>query len=318
MSAAPVRADWRALGPGVTLLTTAPSALAPARAAVEHELAAIDLAASRFREDSDLSRVNRAGGRPVPVGSLFLEALEVALRALRLTGGAVDPTVGQALILAGYDRDFDALSPEAAAPSAPPDPLAPLRVKVIRAPGEQAIQVDEAAGRASVRAGVKLDFGATAKALAADRAAARAHLAGAGAGVLVSLGGDIATAGPPPPGGWAVRVVEDHDAPPEIAGQVVSIESGALATSSTTVRRWGAGAHHIIDPWQGRPVDVVWRTATVAAATCVDANIAATAAIVLGRGAERWLSASGVPARLVDRAGGVRLLGGWPQEARAA
>src|SRR5213076_493676 len=93
-----------------------------------------------------------------------------------------------------------------------------------------------------------------------------------GAGVLVNLGGDIATAGPPPVEGWLVRVADDHRASPDEPGQTITIESGALATSSTTVRRWDQGVHHIIDPRSGLPADSRWRTVSVCAATCVDAN----------------------------------------------
>ena len=164
-------------------------------------------------------------------------------------------------------------------------------------------------------AGVALDLGATAKALAADRAARAARHA-AGCGVLVSLGGDIAVAGPAPGDGWAIRVTEDHAAPESAAGQTITIRSGGLATSGTTVRRWraqGAERHHILDPRSGRPAAVVWRTASVAAASCVDANTASTAAIVRGADAAPWLLRHRLPARLVSAHGRVLLLGGWPR-----
>ena len=72
--------------------------------------------------------------------------------------------------------------------------------------------------------------------------------------------------------------------------------------------------HHILDPRTGMPVRAGWRTVSVAAATCAEANIATTAAIVRGDGAAAWLSALGLPARLVDRAGHVRTVGGWPPD----
>src|SRR5204863_9936622 len=106
-----------------------------------------------------------------------------------------------------------------------------------------------------------------------------------GGGVLVNLGGDVAVVGDSPAGGWSVRVTEDHAAGADAPGQTVSIASGGLATSSTTVRRWtnrGEPLHHIVDPVTGRPATVVWRTASVAAGSCVDANTASTAAIVHG------------------------------------
>jgi thiamine biosynthesis lipoprotein len=299
-------AEWAALGTTARLQVTEPRALAPARAAVEAELAAIDEACSRFREDSELSRLNRADGRRVAVGPLLLEAIAVALRAAALTDGAVDPTIGQALILAGYDRDFAAVAPA----------TAPL--KAVRVPGWRALAVDPRGRRVRLPAGVRLDLGATAKALAADRAATAAARAAGGAGVLVSLGGDIAVGGPAPAAGWAVRVAEDHRAGPDAPGQTIALPSGGLATSSTTVRRWGPGAHHIIDPATGLPAGGRWRTASVAAGSCVDANIASTAAIVRGASAEAWLAARRMPARLVGRDGAVLEVAGWPREAVAA
>jgi thiamine biosynthesis lipoprotein len=167
-------------------------------------------------------------------------------------------------------------------------------------------------------AGIRLDLGATAKALAADRAAAAAARAGGGAGVLVSLGGDIALGGPAPAAGWAVHVAEDHRAGPDAPGQTIALRSGGLATSSTTVRRWGPGAHHIIDPATGLPAGGCWRTASVAAGSCVDANIASTAAIVRGASAAAWLAEWRMPARLVGRDGAVLAVAGWPREPVAA
>jgi FAD:protein FMN transferase len=135
--------------------------------------------------------------------------------------------------------------------------------------------------------------------------------------VLVGIGGDIATAGDAPRGGWRIRVTDDHRSGLRAPGQTVSIRSGGLATSSTTVRRWsqqGTVKHHIIDPRSGASVRALWRTASVAAASCAEANIATTAAIVKGREAPAWLAGLGLPARLVDAAGAVVLLGDWPAE----
>jgi thiamine biosynthesis lipoprotein len=174
--------------------------------------------------------------------------------------------------------------------------------------------VDAEAGTVRVPGGVHLDLGASAKALAADRAAAAAAAA-TGTGVLVNLGGDISVAGTAPQGGWLIRVTDDHDAAPDAPGQTVSITAGGLATSSTTVRRWRRGSrqmHHIVDPRTGLPVPVRFRTVSVAAASCVDANAATTAAIVLGADAPAWLVRHALPARLVDGSGRVTRLVGWP------
>jgi FAD:protein FMN transferase len=303
-------ASFPALGTSAVVVAADERRLPAARAAVERELAAIDLACSRFREDSELSRVNAAGGREVAVGPLLLEALRVALRAAAGTGGLVVPTVGRALRLAGYDRTFRVVASR--------DPRG-FRASFEPVAGADAVELDERRGTVRVREGVELDLGATAKALAADRAAAAAHAA-AGCGVLVSLGGDIALAGPPPPEGWPVRIADDHSAPLDGPGPVVALRDGGLATSSTAVRRWRAGEaelHHVVDPRTGRPASTPWRTATVAAASCVDANVAATAALILGEDAPGWLELHRLPARLVPQRGAPSAVGGWPAEAAA-
>jgi FAD:protein FMN transferase len=313
-------ATWEALGTSVMLRSSLPAALAPARVAVEGELAAIDGACSRFRADSELSRVNEHAGRAVRVGPVLMEALEVAIRAAELTGGDVDPTVGRALELAGYDRDWRLLerpidgAETAVAAQRPAAVLARVRA------GWRTLAVDRRSSTVRVPPGVRLDLGATAKALAADRAAAAAGEAG-GCGVLVSVGGDIATCGPAPRGGWRIRVTDDHRSDDAADGQTISIRSGGLATSSTAVRRWaqaGRTMHHIIDPDTGAPVHATWRTVSVAAADCTDANIATTAALVRREDAPAWLGELGLPARLVDWEGGVITVGEWPGEAAGA
>jgi len=170
-------------------------------------------------------------------------------------------------------------------------------------------------------AGVYLDLGSTGKALAADLAATAAQVAVNGGGVLVSLGGDIATAGPAPDGGWRGLVAEDSSVPADGDGQVICVQAGGVATSSTTVRRWRRGQallHHIIDPQSGLPAEGPWRTVTVLAASCVDANVAATAAIVQGEGAVDWLQTHRLPSRLVESDGTIHYLGPWPDPSRVA
>ena len=234
------------------------------------------------------------------VGGRLLDAIEVALRAARATGGLVDPTVGAGLTLAEADEDA------AERPG-------PRRLRARRAPGWRAVVADRATATASVPRGVRLDLGATGKALIADRAAAR--IAAGGPGVLVGVGGDLATAGAAPPGGWLVRVADDSRATG--GGQLVRLGTGALATSSTTVRRRADGAAHIVDPRDGAGATGPWRTASVAAATCVDANAASTAAILLGDAAPAWLRAAALPARLVARDGTAVPVAGWPAEEAA-
>jgi thiamine biosynthesis lipoprotein len=131
--------------------------------------------------------------------------------------------------------------------------------------------------------------------------------------VLVSLGGDVAVAGAPA-GGWPVLVTDDHRGA-DRTGQTVGVADGGLATSSTTVRRWRAGElalHHIVDPARGTPAVEHWRTVSVAAASCVRANAAATAAIVLGAAAPGWLEGLGLAARLVRPDGRIVTTPGWP------
>jgi thiamine biosynthesis lipoprotein len=305
-------AHWDALGTSVVLRVTDPQALPHARAIVAAELDAIDRACSRFRADSDLTRVNAAaGGSALRVAPLLIEALQIALRAAELTGGDVDPGLGAALVRAGYDRDWRLLEPPS--PSAPAPAIPIVRARVRR--GWQTVELDPVRATVRIPRGIALDLGATAKAWAADRAAGAAQGA-CGGGVLLSLGGDIATAGPAPEDGWRIRVTDDHRATPDAPGQTISIASGGLATSSITTRRWRKGfatMHHIIDPATGAPALGSWRTVSVAAADCTDANIASTAALVRGdAGVAAWLDRRGLPARLVDRRGGVLHVGAWP------
>jgi thiamine biosynthesis lipoprotein len=307
-------ADWEAIGTGIVLRVLDPAGVAAARIAVERELAAIDLACSRFRADSELSRLNADAGRSRKVSPLLIEALEVALRGAELTDGDVDPTLGRALELAGYDRDWELLDPPVQdGIGAPPRPRITARVRS----GWRSVTLDRDSLAVHVPAGIGLDLGATAKAWAADRAATAAASA-ASCPVLVGVGGDISTAGDgAPPGGWQIHVTDDHRSSPSAEGQTISIGCGGLATSSTAVRRWshaGHTMHHIIDPASGLPVTDTWRTVSVAAATCTDANIATTAAIVRGPAAPAWLGSLGLPARLVDWEGHITTLGGWPEE----
>jgi FAD:protein FMN transferase len=297
---------FKVFGTTAVLLVTEPDALAKARALADAELAAVDLACSRFRADSELSRLNHADGAAMTVSALFAELIAAALRAADLTDGDVDPTCGLALVRLGYDRDFAEVR-TAATPAA--QTTSPV-------PGWREVEFDQAARRVRLRGDAQLDLGATAKAWTADRCAGL--IAGQlGCGVLVSLGGDIAVAGPVPDGGWRVRVTDDHAAGPDAPGQTVTVADGGLATSSTTVRAWTAGGravHHIIDPATGEPARSCWRTVSVAAGSCADANAASTASIIRAEAAPAWLGAAGLPARLVRAGGTVVTTAGWPAD----
>ena len=182
------------------------------------------------------------------------------------------------------------------------------------AAGWRHVKLDERRLTVRLDAGAQLDLGATAKALGADLAAEAANEAAPG-GVLVNLGGDISIAGPPPPGGWPVRVCDDHAADHAADGQTIALSGGGLASSSTTVRRWSRGGrslHHILDSSTGRPAAECWRTVSVAAASCLDANIASTTAILRGSRAPAWLERQALDARLVACDGAVTLTGDWP------
>ncbi|MBV8982506.1 MAG: FAD:protein FMN transferase [Acidimicrobiia bacterium] len=291
-------------GGEATVAVTEPGALTEAQWIVQDELDVVDKACSRFRADSELVALNGAAGRPVRVSAALSQAVSVALRGAALTDGDVDPTVGEAVRILGYDRDFAAVGASGRA-----------GVRIARIPGWRCVSVGE---DSSVRmpAGVQLDLGATAKAWAADIAAARAASV-LGCGVLVSLGGDVSVAGPAPRSGWNVGLADWHGAADPDVAAMVTIDSGGVATSSTSVRRWRRGAdtvHHIVDPRTGRSAESPWRTVTVAAGSCVDANIASTAAMVRGARAPDWLIKRCLPARLVAVSGEVVSVGGWPGE----
>jgi FAD:protein FMN transferase len=289
----------------IELVVTDPAAVVAASRILEHELDRVEDAASRFRPDSEISRLHRAAadGVAVPVSPDLADALAVALRAAELTGGAVDPTVGGALCRLGYDRDFAEIGGGVEGTLPGPGPV----------PGWRSVVLDAVHGTVTMPAGTLLDLGATAKAWAADRAAS--SIAGQlGCGTLVSLGGDVAVRGAPAEG-FAIGVADicgDPDAP-----TAVVIHSGGLATSGVGNRHWtldGTPVHHLVDPATGLPTTPCWRTVTVAAGSCVDANTATTASIVLGDRAAAWLETHDLPARLVRTDGVVVNVAGWPED----
>ncbi len=288
--------DWSCL---VRLVVTDPAALEPATADLRALMRRVEQAASRFRPDSELSRANARAGRPMPVSRLLSRLVAAAVEAAERTGGAVDPTVGGQLRRLGYDRDIAQLAGRDLAEPVAGAPGRPARSK---------LRLDAERGLLTVPSGTELDLGATAKAQTADWAAA--EIAGRyGCSVLVELGGDLAVAGSK--ADWQVTVAERAGGP----GQQITLHSGGLATSTTTVRRWQAGGqpiHHILDPATGQPAAGPWRTVSVAAGGALLANTCSTAAIVLGGRALDWLAGQPVAARLVDQDGAVRTIGGWP------
>ena len=282
----------------VRLVVADGRALAPAAADLTALLDRIDRMASRFRDDSALSTANANAGRPVAIPRLLGDLVKASLDAAAQTGGAVDPTVGLAMHRIGYDRDIAGIPADGPAIAASP-----------RRRSWQDVRLYREAGLLVVPPGTALDLGATAKAYTADLAA-RTLSRRYGTPVLVELGGDLGTAGSPR-GGWPVRVAERENGP----GQVVVLRHGGLATSTTTIRRWRRGersVHHIVDPRTGTPADGPWRTASVYAPSALAANVASTAAIVLGERAAEWLTARQLAARLVGVDGSVHTTLGWP------
>jgi FAD:protein FMN transferase len=302
---------FEALGTTAVVSVTDATALSEAHNLLVEDLAAIDRACSRFRDDSELVRANACAGTPVRIGPLLAGALRVALNAAKESNGLVDPTLGAHVRAAGYDRTFSLVRKRQ---------TWQLGAVPARRASWLDVALDDVEQTLLIPTGVELDLGATAKAWAADRAATRIAEA-TGCGTLVSLGGDVAVAGPTPSGGWSIRIADDHAADLDAPGPVVAITTGGLATSGVAVRRWVTNrgeAHHLIDPRTGRPAITPWRTLSVAATSCVAANTASTAAIVLGEDAPVWLVQRGLPARAVRADGSVLTVCGWPAAAEAA
>ncbi|HEY0619951.1 MAG TPA: FAD:protein FMN transferase [Kribbella sp.] len=296
---------WKAWSCTVRLTVEDPAALGAACGALKALMDRVDKAASRFRDDSELSVVNARAGFMVPVSRLLVDLVDVSLVAASISGGAVDPTVGAAVVAAGYDQDIETVRrrlPQAAGVSAP-------------AVGWKHVQLNRRLGLVGVPQGAALDLGATAKAWTADRAAlvlSKRH----GCAVLVEIGGDLRAAGTPAEP-WVIEVAEREGDP----GVPVTLSHGGLTTSTTTARSWSTPtgqAHHVIDPRTGQPAEGPWRTASVWAPTAVRANTFSTAIVATGEAALGRLTLAGHPARLVADDGEITELAGWPAASRAA
>ena len=284
-----------------SVVVTDPAALGTAVDVVRAGLDRVELACSRFRPDSELAGLTAGTHRLSP---LLADLVGTALDAAEASGGLVDPTVGSTVRALGYDRSIELL----------PSDGAPVSL-VHHVPGWRRVHLY--GDKLELPLGVELDLGATAKARAADLTA-RAAAEATGAGVLVELGGDIATAGPAAPEpGWQVLV---QDSPDDPAGRFTLAAGWAVATSSTVRRAWRRGGvrlHHIVDPRTAAPAAPVWRSATVAAPSCAEANTASTASVILGHDASSWLADRGYTARLVDQRHRIVRIGDWPQEVAA-
>lgn len=294
--------EWRALGTYVELAMSDARVLGPATAYARDVLACVDRGCSRFRADSDLNRVNASGGRPTVVGPTLANALRVALDAAGATDGLVTPLVGEVITRLGYDRTFAELTRADAGREAGPEASHPV-------PDWR--EIDLEGTTVTLPVGARLDLGATAKAWASDLIATGVAQRW-GVGVIVNLGGDIRVAGDGPP--WPIAISEHPDG--TTAPTQIMLAAGGLATSTTRVRRWSAGRverHHLVDPRSGLPARTPWRTVTATGPTATAANMATTAAIVLGEEAPTWLAARGVAARLVGDETVVSTPG-WPSD----
>jgi len=300
----PVAASFKAIGTTCEILVSEPDARDAAVEIALAHLKAVDLACSRFRPDSEVSQlaISAQGGPGWWYASpLLIDYLRAAQHAARITDGLVDFTVGSALIASGYNADIETVRSRDH-----------YLTSIAGVPGWQQVTVSSF-GKITTPPGVLLDFGATAKAHAADIIARDLGLRLPG-GFLVNLGGDIASSGQPPVAGWNVGV-ESADGK---VRQVIAITDQAVATSSTQLRTWATEsgrAHHIVDPRTGRTAAQYWGQVSCVATTALEANAASTAALVLGAQAPAWLDANGVAARLEHLDGTAVHTAGWPIEA---
>jgi thiamine biosynthesis lipoprotein len=301
------RHRFDSMGTWVDCLVEAPAspALDAAFAHVEHEFARLERKLSRFRADSELSRLNRE--RAIEGSDELVELTTLALAARERTGGRFDPTVHDALMAAGYDRTFADLCNETRTPAAVAqvvhdshEEAAPPREEGL-AGGRREVLVS--GRRIELGPGASLDFGGIAKGYAADRCVA--GLAELGP-ALVNAGGDLAVSGPRADGPWPVAV--------DVPGQslTVGIERGGLATSGRGRRRWirdGEERHHLIDPRTLRPAESAPLSVTVTASTATEAEIAAKSLFLAGNNTEREALLAAAAAVVVRDRGDYELLG---------
>jgi thiamine biosynthesis lipoprotein len=291
MEATLLRHRFRAMGTEIELLVEAEEA-AHALAAAEEEFHRLEALLSRFRPDSELSRLNAAGR--LAAGPDLLRVVGLAFAAHAHTGGRFDIRVHDALVAAGYDRSFELVPAETDA--------RPGMASVLNVEGQVSTDIHVQDGEIRLAEGVRIDLGGIGKGYACERAAEILATAGS---CLVNAGGDIATRG----GTWTVAV--------ETSGEPLTLElsaSSALATSGSDTRRWHRGGrelHHLIDPATGLPSDSDLLRVTAVADSAVDAEVTAKALFLAGSEAARTeADAGGIPAVLVTRDGRTILAGG--------
>ncbi|WP_036960259.1 FAD:protein FMN transferase [Pseudoclavibacter soli] len=304
MNAPVARQAWQQWSCDNLIAVSPADRLPQARRIADRWMGRVERACSRFVPDSELRGIPEL--TETQVSPVLAELMRVALEAARRTGGLVDPTLGRAEEAIGYRVTMGGQL--VAAPVALEAPTRHVTTAPPRVPW-QAIRLD--GDRLTLPAGATIDLGATAKAWTADRIAADCARS-LDCGVLVSLGGDIATKESPVRTSWNV-VVQDTDRDP--ADWLVLRGDGGVATSSVQHRTWlwqGRAVHHLLDPRTGQPVRSRWTHATVIAQSCVQANTWSTAALVAGDAAPALLRRQAVTARLVDSHGEVCTTGDWP------
>ena len=293
---------WQSLGTYVQLSVSDEDKLGAAVRRARDLLSAVDWTCSRFRGDSELNRVNAGAGTWVRVDPLLVAATVAAVEAAEHTDGIVHPLLGKVIVGLGYDRTFAELQPgRTAGARIEPPPLGAWR------------SIEWEAGAIRIPAGTALDLGATAKAWAGD-VISRTIAEEEHSNVVLSLGGDVAIATGARRRTWWPIAIREH--PEGEASAEVALAEGGLATSSTRLRRWtvaGASHHHLVDPRTGASAQTCWRTVSATGPSATAANIATTAAVVLGDDAVRWLTEREVAARLVSEDGTVTLTSGWPE-----
>lgn len=295
---------FRAMGADVHVLVVGgpPALLDIARELVE----ALEARWSRFRPDSEVSRLNEHAGRPVRVSPETLTLVRRAVDGASVTAGRYDPTVLGAVLRAGYDRSFELLAAD------PPPGRSPLGL------GWQRIAVDAARSTVTLPAGVGFDPGGIGKGLAADLLVHELLARGA-AGACANLGGDLRVDGDAPGGGpWVVDV--GHPLRREPA-TTIGLRRGAVATSSRVRRAWGprGDRHHLIDPATGRPARTGLAAATVVAAEGWQAEVMAKAAFVAGMPEGlRLLDTTGTDGLLIDDQGSLHPSAGFGRFIRRA
>lgn len=274
---------------------------AAALACVPHWFARWEQQLSRFRSDSELSVLNRAGYLHAASPVLW-RVVQLALAQAQSTDGLVTPTLLDALEAVGYDRSFDTLQPHVSA-GLPANGAQVENPDAALLAGEgrprpqtkryawQEISCDPTTRSIHLPAGVRLDLGGSAKGWAADEAVRRLMPYGP---ALVDAGGDIAVSGPRVDGTpWPIAVADPRT--PDQHLDLVLLARGGIATSGRDYRRWqrdGIWYHHLIDPRTLQPATTDVISATVIGRSAADCDVAAKVWLLLGsRAGLRWLEA---------------------------